>query len=83
MSGLPDTPSSSNSYGYSFWSAVGARHVVQILLSVTATLSTIVIYVEINALLLVIIYILFIIATILDIIGKTHWTLRIMWWWVV
>ena len=74
VSGLPDTPNKSPSH-HSSWSAVSARHVLQILLSVAATLSTIVIYVEVNALLLVIIYILFIIATSLDIIGEAMYSL--------
>ena len=70
MSGLPDTPSrSSKAHSQTCWSTVRVRHVLELLLSVTAILATIVLYVQVNALLLVIIYIMFIIATIVDIIG--------------
>ena len=67
MSGLPDTP---RYPAKSCWAGLGARHLIQISLSVTAVLSTVLIYLEINALLLVTIYIIFILATILDIFGN-------------
>ena len=68
VSGLPDTP---RYPAKSCWAGLGARHLIQISLSVTAVLSTVLIYLEINALLLVIIYIIFILASILDILGKS------------
>ena len=68
MSGLPDTP---RHQAQSCWAGLGLRHLIQISLSVTAVLSTVTIYLEINALLLVIIYIVFILASILDIIGNS------------
>ena len=67
MSGLPDTPSYPAT---SCWAGLGSRHLIQITLSVTAVLATVLIYLEVNALLLVIIYITFILATILDVFGK-------------
>ena len=71
MSGLPDTPSrSTKAHSQTCWSTVRVRHVLELLLSVTAILATIVLYVQVNALLLVIIYITFILATILDVFGK-------------
>ena len=69
VSGLPDTPRYPPT---SCWAGAGARHLLQISLAVTAVLSTVILYLQINALLLVIIYIIFILASILDIIGYSQ-----------
>ena len=69
--GLPPTPSSHHHlHGHdTCWTNIKFRHVVQITLAVANILATVSIYIDINGLLLVIIYITFIIASFVEVLS--------------